>query len=142
MSAAPLRSAAVRGQFARYFVAGCAALTVHLAVMSAAIEFVGMRETLASSLGLVVSIGANFLLQRRYTFRSSVPLATGAALFVGFALLTLAINAALFDWLTGRLHYLPAQLLSTAVVFVMNFHLNRRFTFRQSTTSETPGPNP
>lgn len=126
----------MRLQFARYFVVGCAALAVHLAVMSAAIELVGMWETWASSLGLAVSLGVNFLLQRRYTFRSSVPLATGGALFVGFALLTLTINAALFDWLTGKLHYLPAQLLSTAVVFVMNFHLNRRFTFRQSITSD------
>lgn len=119
-------------QFARYFAVGCAAVAVHLVVMSAAIELAFLRETWASSVGLAVAIGVNYLLQRRYTFRSQVPLASGAGLFLAFALLTLAVNAVLFAWLSARLHYLPAQLLATGAVFVMNYQLNRRFTFRQS----------
>lgn len=128
-------------QFARYFVVGCAAVLVHLAVMSCAIELFGMPATWASSLGLVVSMCFNFLLQRRYTFRSSVPLASGGAMFMAFALLTLALNAALFGWLSARLHYLPSQLLATGLLFVMNFYLNRRFTFRAA-PGEAAGAKP
>ncbi|HVL58777.1 MAG TPA: GtrA family protein [Burkholderiaceae bacterium] len=119
------------GLFARYFFFGSCAVGVNLVVLTLLIEGFGVYRTVASVCGFLTSVAVNFLLQRRYTFRSNTPLRTGGALFLGFALATLALNTLIFDLLSRHIHYLPAQMTAAFLMFLVNYQLNRRFTFRR-----------
>ena len=119
-------------EFARYFVAGCAAVGIHLTVLVALTEGLHLRPTVATGIGFVLGSIVNYLLQRSWVFR-----AAGAhrVFFARYALITsgtFLLNLALFWLLHEALHlwYLGAQILVTGFIFLVNFALNRGYTFR------------
>jgi len=114
----------------RYFFFGSLAVGVNVVVLTLLVEALDVHKTLASCTGFLASVCTNFVLQRRFTFRSSTPIGSGATKFLAFAIVTLAVNVALFDFLSRFIHYVPAQLAATLLMFLVNFQLNRRFTFR------------
>jgi putative flippase GtrA len=117
--------------FLRYFFFGSCAVGVNLVVLTLLIELGGVYRTLASAVGFLAAVAVNFLLQRRFTFRSNTSLRTGGMLFLAFALVTLTLNTLIFDVLSRHIHYIAAQMTATLMMFLVNYQLNRRFTFRQ-----------
>jgi putative flippase GtrA len=118
-------------QLVRYTLAGGAAVVTHLVILSLLVELTTINKTLASAIGFACAIPVNYLLQRRFVFHSSD---AHGILFVRYILVTLStmtLNALSF-WILAEalmIHYVTAQIITTALVFAMNFILNRFYTF-------------
>jgi putative flippase GtrA len=90
----------------------------------------GMAPTAASSIGFVLSAGANYLLNYHFTFQSNRPHGPAAMKFGLLAGTGLLINAAIMRLMTGAgVHYLVAQVCATGVVLLWNFIGNTLWTF-------------
>lgn len=122
---------AVALQFGRYGFAGGTSVLTHLAVLTALVELASFDKTLASTIGFLCAIPVNYLLQHRFVFFRS---GRHGRFFVRYVTVTLAglcLNAALF--LLGikvfGFHYVATQIAVIGVIFVLNFFVNRSFTF-------------
>jgi putative flippase GtrA len=119
-------------QFAKYFISGVIALIAHLLVLTALVELLNVRPLVATGAGFMVGVCVNYVGQHAWVFRAS---GRHAVLFPRFAVVTFATfaaNIALFHLLHDiiGLWYVAAQLVATAVIFVVNFLINRYYTFR------------
>ena len=117
-------------RFLRFAAVGSVATAIQYALLIALVRGLGMAPTPASSLGVVLSAGANYLLNYRFTFRSNRPHGPAAAKFGLLAGVGLLVNAAIMRLMTGAgVHYLIAQVCATAVVLFWNFIGNSLWTF-------------
>ncbi len=117
--------------FARYVLGGGLALLVHLAVLTLLVEIFSLDETLSSAVGFLCAVPVNFLFQYRFVFRSQARVAHAFARYAAITATTLGLNTLLF-WLLVTfpgVQYVVAQLLTTAVVLLVNFYANSVFTF-------------
>ncbi len=117
--------------FVRYIVGGGLAFLVHLAVLSFMVEAFNQDETLSSAVGFLCAVPVNFLIQYRFVFRSQAQMSHAFAKYCIITVATLGLNTLMF-WLlvtVPQVHYLVAQLLTTATVLVVNFFANRSITF-------------
>jgi len=121
-------------RFGRFLVVGLLATGVQYLVLVIGVEALGARPARASAAGFVLGAVVGYLLNRSYTFRSKVPHMTGAARFATVAAVGLAGNILFMVLLTGylHLHYVLAQILTTAVVLLWNFAANASWTFRRT----------
>lgn len=117
-------------QFVRYAVMGGLAALFQLLLLALFVEVAGMPALLSSTLALAISVLVNYVLQHRVTFRSRIGHAIAGPRFLIFALGTLGANAALFGTLSTALPYLVSQILTTGVIFPINYLLNKNLTFR------------
>lgn len=119
------------GQLIRYFIAGSVAAIAHFIALIASVEVYGIQPTLASSLGFCVAVFFNYSLQYHWTFAVRGP---HGVIFSRYLLVTIAmfvVNTGGF-WLLHEQMGLPyplSQVLATAAVVMMNFQINRLFTF-------------
>ena len=118
-------------QFIKYAAAGAAGTIIQYLLLMALVEGAGVRPVLASTWGAVGGAFVNYLLNYRYTFRSSRP---HAVAFVKYFTVTgagILLNAIVLVGATSLLGlpYLAAQVLATAVVLLAAFTTNRAWTF-------------
>jgi putative flippase GtrA len=75
----------------------------------------------------------SYLLNYRFTFRSTKQHREALSKFFVVAAVGFVLNGAIMAGLTGPagLHYLPAQLVTTGVVLIWTFLCNRFWTFRE-----------
>lgn len=122
----------IHRQFAKYFISGGTALGVHLLVLTTLVELFGVMPLVATAAGFIVSVCVNYVGQRLWVF--GVGGAHGAmfARFVVVTILTFAANIAFFHLLNDviGLWYFASQVVASAVLFVVNFVVNRHYTFR------------
>ncbi|MEQ1617837.1 MAG: GtrA family protein [Terricaulis sp.] len=118
-------------QFAKFAMVGALGTGVHYALMFTLIEAVDWPAEAATTLGAACGAGVNYLLNYRFTFRSSARHPIALTKFVAVAAIGLLINAAIVAALTRLLALdpLPAQLAATAVVLAWGFLANRTWTF-------------
>lgn len=117
-------------RFVRFCLVGGVATAIQYALLILLVRGFGMAPTPASSIGFVISAGANYLLNYRFTFQSDRPHGPAAAKFGLLAGTGLVINAAIMRLLVGAgLHYLIAQVCATGVVLFWNFIGNSVWTF-------------
>ena len=123
-------------QFLRYGFAGGTALLTHLAVMWVMVEALGMVKPWASAIGFLCATPVNYVLQYRFVFRSDNDPVASFLRYIGVTLAAMGLNVALFVMLLALLpaHYLLVQCVTTAIVFVVNFIVNKTFTFRRAAT--------
>jgi putative flippase GtrA len=117
--------------FVRYIVAGSVAAAAHFGVLWLLVEWFAVYPTLASALGFCVATGINYSLQYHWTFRVTGP---HGVIFTRYLLVTIAmlgVNTALFWVLNefGGIPYLLTQAVATGSVVILNFTINRRYTF-------------
>ena len=117
-------------QFLLYGLVGSSAALVQMGLLFLYVELLGLRPLAASTLALAFSIAFNYCLQRRITFQSSAKHHIAGPRFFGIAVTTLGANAAIFSMLLGHVPYLAAQAITIALIFPINFQLNKRLTFR------------
>ena len=119
-------------QLIKYAGVGGVSAIFHYATLVACVELFNINPVAAAVAASTVGAGVNYWLNYHYTFASdrrhlqSVPrflvvASTGAGLNAG--LMHVGVNLV-------EMHYLPAQLITTVIVFFWNFLINRRWTFR------------
>ena len=115
----------------RFAGVGAVATLLHYATLLMLVELLSLEPVLASTIGFATSAVFNYLGNYHFTFASDRPHAIALMKFVVVASIGLAVNTLgmylLVDFLA--LQYLLAQLISTAIVVVWNFYLNRRWTY-------------
>lgn len=118
-------------QFARFVAVGALCTLLQYLVLAAGVEWLGAAVVPASSAGFVLSACLNYLLNRRYTYASTLPHRRAAPRFVVVLATGLLINALFMLLLHGYLglHYLPAQVLTTVVTMIWNYMAHRLWTF-------------
>lgn len=116
-------------QLKRFLIGGAVATLLHWAVMAALIQ-TGAMPALATAVGAVCGLLANYQAQHRYTFRSQRS---------HQAALPRYVLAAAVGWLVNLLAFIAiqmagvalvaAQLFATAAATSINFLMARRFVF-------------
>ena len=107
------------------------AAAAHFCALWLLVEFCGANATAASAIGFCVATVVNYSLQYHWTFRASGPHSTLFWRYLAVSTTMLGVNTALF-WTLCKvvgMHYLVAQIVATGAVVVLNFTINRRYTF-------------
>lgn len=115
----------------RFAGVGVIGTVAHYMLLVMLVEMLDANAVLASTAGATLGALVNYLLNRRYTFRSKKRHGEALTKFLIIAASGLALNASFMLLLVEilSLHYLLAQVLSTALVLVWNFVGNRFWTF-------------
>lgn len=119
-------------RFLRFALVGAVATAIQYAILIALVQARLTGPTLASCIGFVISAGANYSLNYRFTFRSRNSHAPAIAKFLLLAGAGLLLNAGLMRLLTVMgWNYLLAQVCATGVVLLWNFLGNSLWTFSE-----------
>ena len=118
-------------QLVGYGIAGLMASAVHLAVLYALVEFLLVAKTLASAIGFAAAIPVNYFIQYHFVFQSSVGHVRGFLRYLEVTLFFAAVNTGLFYTLLNftSMNYIVIQIITIITVAVLNFVVNRQFTF-------------
>lgn len=121
----------MKQQAIRFAVVGVVATLTHIGILTLGVERFGMNPVLASTLGFIAAVAASYVLNRRWTFKSTESHGKTLWRFVVVSLFGLALNTAMMVVLVQHFHwwYLWAQLGVLLVVPLSNFLLNRYWTF-------------
>lgn len=119
-------------QFATFFVAGLVATAVHMLVLVLLVEAAGTSALAGTCAGALAGALTSYALNRRYTFRSARPHAEALPRFLVVAAGAFVLNGVLMAAILAAadVHYLVAQVATTAVVLVYTFSANRAWSFR------------
>jgi putative flippase GtrA len=116
---------------AKYIVVGVLGTATHLALLYVTVEFFFFSPLLGSSTAFVWVVIQSYLLNRNWTFQSdqkhtrTLPrylIVSGVGFLSNFLLMYFMVNV-LGIW------YMTAQILTALVIPIMNFLLNRYWTF-------------
>lgn len=115
----------------RYLVAGGTAALLHFIVLISLVELADVDATIASMTGFCVATLLNYTLQFHWTFELSGP---HGRIFTRYVLITftmLGVNTIIFWVLYAKLSvlYVVAQVIATGVVTILNFLINKHYTF-------------
>jgi putative flippase GtrA len=119
-------------QFLLFSTAGGFAAIGHYGTLIALSELAGAAPVPASLAGFVVGGVISYVLNYRFTFRSTKQHGEALTKFLTVAAVGFFLNGAVMAALTGpgHLHYLVAQIVATAIVLCWTFLCNRYWTFR------------
>ncbi len=119
-------------QLIKFCVVGGSGVVVDFGVTYALKEWARWNKYLANSCGFAVAATSNYILNRLWTFESTDPhIARQYLVFIGIALVGLAINNAVIYVIHGRmkLNFYLAKLFAIGVVTFWNFFMNYFFNF-------------
>ena len=120
-------------QFRRFLAVGSGVTALDYLVMIVSVQWLGLGSVLASGLGFCVGSLANYLFNRYYTFRSSLPHGKAMLRFLVVIATGLGWTLLLMHVLTAYagLPYLPARVLTTGLVMFWHFGGNALWSFAQ-----------
>jgi putative flippase GtrA len=120
-------------QFLLYCVIGASGVTLDFGSYSLLLKFSGLHYQAANAIGYTAGTLLSFVLNARYNFCIRDWLVVRFFSFLGVALLGWLVSAALLRLLVGQLSVNPylAKLGTLAVVVLLQYNLNRRFSFRK-----------
>ena len=115
----------------RYALGGAASQVVYLCLIAVAIGL-GAHYLVAIILAQAIVLLFTFPIYRRRVFRSSGPVLTQFATFLGVWLVGAAMSLVGVPLLVelGEMRPLPAQVVVLVVIFVFSFLTHRKVTFR------------
>lgn len=119
----------------RYLISGGTAAASNVVFLFLLVQYGGMYYVYASVLAFVLSIAVSFTLQKFWTFRDD-PLHDMHRQFARYLLVILfglTLNTILIYFFVEvtALWYVLAQILTTAVIAVINYFFYRHFVFRE-----------
>lgn len=119
---------------ARFLLVGGLSTLAHYLVLGLLVEGQVAGVLPATAAGYGVGALVNYLLNRRYTFRSDRAHSAAVPRFVAVWLAGLLATVLLMGlWVQGLgWHWLPAQALTTVLVLVLNYLGHARFAFRST----------
>jgi len=120
--------------FIYYTISGGLAALVHFLILIALVEKTTINPTIASGIGFCMAIIVNYNMQYHWTFKSS---GSHRTIFIKYVIVTfimLGVNTIIFWFLFEKqeLVYLIAQVIATGTVMLMNFAINKNYTFASS----------
>jgi putative flippase GtrA len=129
-------------QFAKFSGVGAIGTAAHYLTLVSLVEGLQLQPVLASSAGALVGALVNYILNYHYTFRSDQAHLSALTKFLTIATIGFVLNGLLMSLLAIHLgmHYLLAQVITTALVLVWNFLGNRLWTFRTTTEKARGAP--
>ena len=106
----------------------------HYLVLVLLVELAGLDPVVSTTAGFIVGALINYILNYHYTFRSVKAHLDASPKFLLIAVITGIANALIVHAGVYILHanYLLVQIVSTAIVFLANFYLNSRWTFKEA----------
>ena len=119
------------GELLRYGIAGGSAFLVWIGVLVFLVECFSVNETMASAVGFVCATPINYALQKRYVFKSAENMESRFIIYCVVTVASLGLNILLF-WLLvnfANIHYASAQIVTAAVIVLVNYYVNRTYTF-------------
>lgn len=117
-------------QFLKFAAGGAVGTACHYATLVLWVEVLGGAVVPGALAGFCVGALVNYLIARRFVFRSDRPHRAALPRFGLVAATGAAINTGIVAGLSGAgLHYLAAQVVATVAVLVWNYLLNRAWTF-------------
>jgi len=118
--------------FLKYAFAGLLAAAVHLLVFYCLIELLQTHYLIASAAGFFAAIAVNYPLQYFWTFNTASPHAEAFIKYLTVTLAMLLFNLMILSGLLTLTVMTPllAQVITIAMVFVVNYSINSLFTFR------------
>ena len=115
----------------RFVLVGAAATALQYVIVLASVELGSMLPATASAFGFAISAVFNYLANRRLTFDSDASHRVAVPRFAAMVRIGLVVTWLCMRLLTSlRWHYLPSQVLTTAIVLLINFQLASRWVFR------------
>lgn len=114
-----------------FAVVGSAGTFVHYSILIGLVQLLTVTPALASTIGFIFGALTNYLLNYRYTFRSGKSHGTTIGKFYAVAMSGMLLNALILSFFVNilSLHYIPAQVLTTFLIFLWTFSGNRWWTF-------------
>lgn len=118
-------------QFTRFFGVGVVAMIVHYGTMIGLVELFRMDAVQASLIGYVTGGLASYALNWRYTYASTRSHGAAGWRFAVVAGIGFVITYGLMTLMTRKLgwHYLPSQLITTAIVMMWSFFAHKFWSF-------------
>lgn len=125
-----------RSEAARFLLAGAFATALHYLLLVALVELLSLAPVMASLISYAVAALGNYLLNYYLTFSCQTAHRVALGRFVVVVAVGFGVNGAVMYLGTHllALHYLPVQLIATAVVLVWNYLAHTLWTYRS-----TPG---
>lgn len=115
----------------RYLVSGGCSVIAQFGVLTLFVEQLQIDPTLSSATGFVAGCLVNYLMLYYWTFNSNGKHIIVAAKYTLVTTFTLLLNILIFWTLTEplKIWYLYSQVVATGAVAMINFLINRRYTF-------------
>jgi putative flippase GtrA len=119
-------------QISVFALVGVVATLLHYGVLVALVEFAQSPPVMAALCGYVVGGIVSYGLNRRHTFASDRPHEEATWRFALVAFVGFCLTYGFMRLFVTRLGapYLPAQMVTTGIVFFWSFLANRLWTFR------------
>ncbi len=123
----------LKSEALRYLLAGGTAFLVLMLVLISLVELFGVNEVMATALALACATPVNYSLQKRFVFRSHAPVGKSFIIYCVVTIVTMIMNVQFFYFILKYtdLHYTLAQILTTAIIVIINYFVNRHLTFSQ-----------
>lgn len=120
-------------RFLRFAAVGAVGTAAHYALLLALVEGAGVDPVAGSVAGFLLGAFVNYTLNRALVFRSDRAHAEALPRFLAVAGMGLGWNALLMYALVelAGVHYLLAQILTTAILLVWHYLGNALWTFRK-----------
>jgi putative flippase GtrA len=125
-------------RFCTYACVGAAGTVVQYLVLAVLVSTHLLGPAAASGLGAVGGALVNYLLNYRFTFRSTGAHRTTAPRFLVVAAAGVGLNSALMLLLADQLRvpWMAAQLMTTACVLALTYSANSVWSFRSRTKND------
>tara|TARA_R110002096_G_scaffold265439_7_gene458952 strand:+ start:433 stop:858 length:426 start_codon:yes stop_codon:yes gene_type:complete len=119
------------GELFRYGMAGGSAFLVWIGVLIVLVEWFGVNEIVASAAGFIAATPINYALQKRYVFKSAENIGSRFFVYCVVTVIALGLNTLLFWMMINftNIHYTLAQIITTGVIVLVNYYVNRTYTF-------------
>lgn len=119
--------------FLKFGIVGASGVVVDFGITWLLKEKLGFNPYLANSLGFACAVFNNYLLNRKWTFKSKDPnIAKQFTKFLTIALVGLVLNNFIIYVLHDKLdlHFYLSKLIATGIVMIWNFWANKKHTFK------------
>ena len=126
-------------QFSLFTLVGALGTLAHYLLLVILVELVGINAVIASTAGALLGAIINYVLNYRFTFNSRTSHRIALPKFLAVATGGFLINALLM-WVAvdlTKLHYILGQVITTSLVLLWNFIVNRYWTFGEEQNDAT-----
>jgi putative flippase GtrA len=119
-------------KFFKFGIVGASGLCIDFCITWIFKEKVGANKYLSNSLGFLVAVTNNYILNKYFTFQNTnSQFITQLISFLVIALIGLGLNLFILYWLQtySKINFYLCKIAATAIVFIWNFTANYFITF-------------